>query len=244
MTDEVKSTAENPATVSADANTADNAVYGKKSSPFEGIKEQKGLKAKIKFFFDVLEKYPEIRQMVLFTLFSMLCALGQLGTTFLLQYTLVYIPSMQPPFRRIDMGEFFLFDYDTTAAFVGFLCGATVGQVLTFILNRKKTFRATNNIIIAAIMYTIMAVLVTLMQTLVGGWVTVACQNAHPVDKNSFLYFIYTLTGLAAGGILAFVACFLGNKYLVMRNWKKKPSVIKTSDAAAEIAADKTEEKN
>ena len=49
----------------------------KAPSPFAGIKEQKGLKAKIKFFFQVLEDYPTVKQAILFTLFSMICGLTQ-----------------------------------------------------------------------------------------------------------------------------------------------------------------------
>ena len=66
----------------------------KKSNPLAAIKDQKGLKAKIKFFFDVLENYPDIRQMIMFTLFSMLCGLGQLSTTYILKYSLETVPSL------------------------------------------------------------------------------------------------------------------------------------------------------
>ena len=199
----------------------------KKSNPLAAIKEQKGLKAKIRFFFDVLENYPDIRQMVMFTLFSMLCGLGQLSTTYILKYSLETIPSLNNGyFQKGLIGSIYIFNFPSTAEFIGFLCGSTVGQVLTFILNRKKTFRATNNVVISAIMYAILAVAITLLQTLIGGWITAACQSAYiannGVEATGFVGFLITFTGLAAGGIMALVTSFLGNKYLVMRDWGKK----------------------
>lgn len=201
-------------------------VEEKKPSPFAGMKDQKGLKAKIKYFFEILEKYPDVRQMVLFVLFSFLCGFGQLVTTLVLENTVKFAPGMGEPFQAVPMGGFYLFDFTTKAALVGFLCGATVGQVLTFILNRKKTFRATNNVVVSAVMYAIIAVLITLLQTLIGGWIPVACQNAHPVNGETFgekiLALLYSLAGLSVGGITALVLSFLGNKFLVMRDWGKK----------------------
>lgn len=199
----------------------------KKSNPLAAIKDQKGLKAKIKFFFDVLENYPDIRQMIMFTLFSMLCGLGQLSTTYILKYSLETVPSLNNGyFQKGLIGSIYIFNFPSTAEFIGFLCGSTVGQVLTFILNRKKTFRATNNVVVSAIMYAILAVAITLLQTLLGGWVTAACQSAYTanngVEATGLVGFLITLTGLAVGGIMALVTSFLGNKYLVMRDWGKK----------------------
>lgn len=219
-------TADNNTTVEEGTETTATATVEKKPSPFAGMKEKKGLKAKVKYFFEILEKYPDVRQMVLFVLFSFLCGFSQLVTTVVLENTVVFAPGMDKPFQAVPMGGFYLFDYTTKAAFVGFLCGATVGQVLTFILNRKKTFRATNNVVVSAVMYAIIAVLITLLQTLIGGWIPVACQNAHPVNGETLgekiLALLYTLAGLSVGGITALVLSFLGNKFLVMRDWGKK----------------------
>jgi len=225
VTEEPETAEEITAADETAAATEENAATEKKS-PFAGMKEQKGLKAKVKFFFDVLEKYPDVRQMVLFVLFSFLCGLGQLATTYILKYALETVPALNNGFFQKGLiGGVYLFNFPSTAEFIGFLCGATVGQVLTFILNRKKTFRATNNVVIAAIMYAIIAVLITLLQTLIGGWVTAGCQNAaaaNGTDTSGIVGFLITLTGLAVGGITALVLSFLGNKFLVMRNWSKK----------------------
>ena len=79
----------------------------KAPSPFAGIKEQKGLKAKIKFFFQVLEDYPTIKQAILFTLFSMICGLTQFIITLVLPYILKAAApdTMNKPFGFWKMGD-------------------------------------------------------------------------------------------------------------------------------------------
>ncbi len=220
--------------------TAESTPTEEKKHPFAGIKEQKGLKAKVKFFFDVLEKYPDVRQMVMFTLFSMLCGLCQMGSQFLLQYTLVYIPDLGPAAGKF---QWFIFTGETRAEFIGFLVGAVVGQVMTYVLNRKKTFRATNNLALSVTLYVVVAVGITILQTLIPGWVTTPCfeafRNSHNgADATGFVAFLITLTGTAVGGITALVTSFLGNKFIVMRDWGKKKS-----KALASESADNLEEK-
>ena len=192
----------------------------KKPGPFAGMKEQKGLKAKIKFFFDVLEKYPDVRQMVMFFLFSILCGAGQLITQFLLQYTLVYVPALGPG----SGFKWFVFTGETKAEFIGFMAGAVVGQTMTYILNRKKTFRSTNNLAVSVTLYIIIAVAITIFQTLIPGWVTTPCFEAYRnanagADPNGFVSLLITLTGTFAGGMTALVLSFIGNKFVVMRDW-------------------------
>ena len=219
----------------------ENTPAEEKKHPFAGIKEQKGLKAKIKFFFDVLEKYPDVRQMIMFTLLSMLCGLCQMGSQFLLQYTLVYIPDLGPAAGKF---QWFIFTGETRAEFIGFLVGAVVGQVMTYILNRKKTFRATNNLALSVSLYVIVAVGITLLQTLIPGWITTPCfeafRNSHNgAEATGFVAFMITLAGTAVSGITALVTSFLGNKFIVMRDWGKK----KTTAASEAAASDTPEEK-
>lgn len=206
----------------------------------QGYKQINGFKNKFRYVVDFVKAHENLRQVILFTLFSMCCAAGQMITQFVLKYSLQTIDSLCVPFK------WFIFDFtdSNTADFIGFLAGAVVGQALTFILNRKKTFKSTNNVLISGTMYAIMAVGIILLQTALGGWITNACQKANPVDKSSFLGFIYTLTGMAVGGLTAFVINFLGNKFLIMRNWGKKnlPAEEAQTAATEEDEKDKDEE--
>lgn len=178
--------------------------------------EKKGIPKLIAYIKD----HEDLRQMVLFLLFSFLCAAAQTITQFVLKYAIGAF--------KTDSFDWFLFHYPQErglAEFIGFICGAIIGQAMTFILNRKKTFKATNNVVIAGIMYAIIAVCIILLQTYLGGIITKACENAaikNGTDTSGIVGFLITLTGMAVGGICALVLSFLGNKYLVMRDWGKK----------------------
>ena len=100
---------------------------------------------------------------------------------------------------------------------------------MTFVLNRKKTFKATNNVVIAAIAYAITAILIIILQTYLGGVVSTACTDAYKAanagaDPTGFISFLITITGMLAGGLTALVLCFLANKFFIMRNWNTKKS--------------------
>lgn len=200
-----------------DEQTVETAPQGKKK-----IK----LPAWLQKLVDKIKSNEEVRQMVVFTLFSFICGGSQLIITLVLPALLKLAPEtsvLNQKFYGFDLGTLRdVFGYPTTSDFIGFLIGSVVGQVLTFVLNRKKTFNCTNNIVISGIMYVILAVTIIFVQTLLGSAIMTACMNANPVAQSEFLYQIYNLTGQAVGGITALVMSFLGNKFLVMRNWGEK----------------------
>lgn len=193
---------------------------------------QSGKKKKIKLpawlqkLVDKINSNEDVRQMVVFTLFSFICGGSQLIITLVLPALLKLAPEtsvLNQKFYGFDLGALKdLFGYPTTSDFIGFLIGSIVGQVLTFVLNRKKTFNCTNNVLVSGIMYVILAVTIIFVQTLLGSAIMTACMGAKPVAQTEFLYQIYNLTGQAVGGITALVMSFVGNKFLVMRNWGEK----------------------
>lgn len=176
---------------------------------------------------DYLKAHENVRQMVYFFMFSILCGLSQMIVTYGLSAGLKLAESLSPKF------DWFVFHYDTTAEFIGFLVGSVVGQVLTFVLNRKKTFNSPDHVVIRAVMYTILAIIIIIMQTYLGGVVTTACYNAM-ANPSAFLEFLFNLTGQAVAGISALIVNFLGNKFFVMRNWGKKKA--KADGAEAETS--------
>lgn len=180
---------------------------------------------------DKINANENVRQMVVFTLFSFICGGSQLILTLVLTQLKYAGGVLAEPFKGIPVGNFSIFGYETTAEFIGFLVGSITGQVLTFVLNRKKTFNCTNNVVISGIMYTILAVFIIFMQTLLGGAITSACYGAMP-EPSSFVGLLFNLAGQAVGGIAALIISFLGNKFLVMRNWGSKKSTAETTDPA------------
>ena len=183
----------------------------------EGAKKSKidKLPPKLRKAVEYINSHEDVRQMVFFFMFSILCGLSQMIVTYALSAGLKLASTLAGNF------EWFVFKFDTTAEFIGFLIGSVVGQVLTFVLNRKKTFNRPDYLALRAIMYAVMAMIIIIMQTYLGGVVTSACYGAKP-DADGFLELLFNLTGQAVAGIAALIVNFLGNKFFVMRDWGKK----------------------
>lgn len=173
------------------------------------------LSPKVRKLIEYVQSHEDVRQMVMFFLFSILCGLSQMIVTYALSAGLKLSPSLAENF------DWFVFHFETSAEFVGFLIGSVVGQTLTFLLNRKKTFNRPDYLVLRAIMYTVMAIIIIIMQTYLGGVVTTACYRAK-ADADGFLELVFNLTGQAVAGIAALIVSFLCNKFLVMRDWGKK----------------------
>ncbi len=219
-TDAIENTEQEIPTVAEDETsdaTADKKTDGKKK-----IKLPSWLQKLV----DKIKSNEDVRQMVVFTLFSFICGGSQFIITLALPALLKLAPAdsvLNAKFNGFDLGALKdVFGYPTTSDFIGFLLGSIVGQVLTFVLNRKKTFNCTNNVVISGIMYVILAVTIIFIQTLLGSAIMTACMSAKPVAQTEFLYQIYNLTGQVVCGITALVMSFVGNKFLVMRNWGEK----------------------
>lgn len=211
---------------------AEDAQPAQESQGKKKVKLPKGLQKLV----DKINSNENVRQMVVFTLFSFICGGSQMLITYLLTLMRLAGGTLASPFVGIPVGKFAIFGFDTTAEFIGFLVGSIVGQVLTFILNRKKTFNCTNNIVISGIMYAILAVFIIFMQTLLGGAITSACWRARP-DASEFLAFLFNMAGQAVAGIAALITSFLGNKFLVMRNWGEKKKAAEATESSQETCA-------
>lgn len=198
----------------------------------EAATEQKpkGLKGLIHY----IKTHENLRQMVMFVLFSFICGASQFILTYglsLLRYT---GGTMAEKFAGWQVSEgFAVFAYDSTAEFIGFLIGSVTGQVLTFVLNRKSTFRINDHIVFRAVAYAILALLIILMQTFLGGIITKACWDAKP-DADGFLAFLFNMAGLVTGGMAALIINFLGNKFFVMRQWRQKGAPAEAEAPAAD----------
>lgn len=222
--DAVKSETADEQSVAAEGDTAVVEAEAKTDEAGEEATDKpkkKGIKAMIAY----IQAHEDLRQMVLFFLFSIICGASQFVTNMVFKYALEAVPELGTDYPF----HWFVFNHPSTGDFIGFLLGAIIGQVMTFILNRKKTFKATNNVVIAAIAYAITAILIIILQTYLGGVVATACTDAYKAanagaDPTGFISFLITITGMLAGGITALVLCFLANKFFIMRNWNTKKS--------------------
>ncbi|MBO4381180.1 MAG: hypothetical protein J5815_03390 [Clostridia bacterium] len=185
-------------------------------APQEEAPKKKSLKGLIEY----IKTHENLRQPILFFLFSMICGGSQMLITLL--FTQLYRVGgvLGKEFPGFMVGNVPLFAYASHAEFIGFLIGSVVGQVLTFVLNRKKTFNVHDHIPFRAVAYAIMAVAIIFVQTLLGGAITVACRNAYSGDVAFLKDVVFNLVGQAVGGISALIISFLCNKFFVMRKFK------------------------
>ncbi len=100
-------------------------------------------------------------QFILFTLMSMLTTLVDLGTFALFNY-LVFTS-----FRQIVF-NWWLLDYSIAngglTAFLSFALSFAISQTFNFFMQRKVTFRATNNIWLSGLLYIVMVITVFFLQ--------------------------------------------------------------------------------
>ena len=197
--------------------------------------EEAPRKKSLKGLIEYIKSHENLRQPILFFLFSMICGGSQMLITLLFTQLYRVGGTLGEPFPGFYVGSVPLFQYASYAEFIGFLIGSVVGQVLTFVLNRKKTFNVHDHIPFRAVAYAFMAVAIIFVQTLLGGAITVACRNAYAGDNAFLKDVVFNLIGQAVGGISALIISFLCNKFLVMRKFKgSEPAEEQAEEPAAE----------
>ena len=208
-------------------------------APQEEAAQDAPPKKSLKGLIQYIKTHENLRQLVLFTLFSMICGATQMLITLLLPIILKAISpdKMNAAAGWIAMGDGkYFFDFTDEGqglgSLLGWLIGSIWGQALTFILNRKKTFNAPDHLVFRAIAYTIMAIIIVFVQTALGKIEGVL--KAHDPDASSLVNAIYNLIAQVVAGLAAFTINFLGNKFVIMRKFK---STRLAEQAAAEQAA-------
>lgn len=184
---------------------------------------------KIKDFFkkigDFLKAHEDIRQLVMFTLFSLIC--------FAIEYISFLI--LKLCIRTEGDFKWFIFEYTNEAgglgAFIAFLVSNILAQAATFVLNRKKTFNADNNVIVAAVAYAIMVVGIIVLNTWLGGIIGDAIVKGSSINQD-----FAALIGKLVGSVISFVVSFVMSKFVIMR--KKKPAEVASDGLAAETVAE------
>jgi len=103
--------------------------------------------------------------------------------------------------------------------FIAMTVSAIVGQVISFIVNFKKTFNSTNNIVVAAIGYAIMAFLIIFgLNCYIGSLLMIEISAAMPDNLSYLAEYIAKLICMMS----SFIIVFPMNKFVIMREGKKK----------------------
>ena len=198
-------------------------------------KKKLQMPAGLKKLSDFLKAHENLRQMVFFIMFSLVCFAIEYVT-----YTILLL-CLKKVTGHVDISE--LKYHADLSVFIAFLISNIIAQICTFILNRKKTFNATNNVIISGIMYAVIVVIIIVLNTYLGGVITEAFENSY--GKGSGLATFGGYVGKFVGSFLSFVINFVGCKFLVMRDWGKKKreaqNAISDDELLALAAADNSE---
>ena len=185
-----------------------------------------------------INEHKTLLQAILFMLFSCLAFVAQLGTQALFDWALASVDKVVKvwPFPEQALGTL-----------ISFLIANVVAKVLSFVMNRKKTFNANNNKIFSAVTYTIMVVTLIIVETLVGEPLAKALNTA----SNGVLDDWSNTLAIILYSIPDFIIVFLMDKFVIMRHKEEKEEKNEQCDCDAsnetpevteEIVADVTEE--
>jgi putative flippase GtrA len=186
----------------------------------------------IKKLKEYLKTHETVLQFVKFTLFSMIAGISETVVFLVLNWALPASGVNAPV-------KWFVFDYPTAAggqgAMIAFIVSAFVGMGLSFIINFKKTFYSTNNIVVSAVGYAIMSVLIIVgLNTYVGGLLNEAlCRVIPNTDVAGFIAKMICQFS-------SFLIVFPMNKFVIMR--KKKPEKEAETTEAAETGEESAAE--
>ncbi len=150
------------------------------------------------------EKHETLIQFLKFWLFSTLAGITETVSFFLMN---LFLPERLPA-----EFHFFVFNYDTTGAFVAFFISAILAEIVSFAVNRKATFNANNNVVKSAVMYFSMILVVICLKT----WIAGALQ---PVMKNvTDIQILIDWIPKFASMMVAFAIIFPMNKFVIMKH--------------------------
>ena len=218
--------AENEVAADAGAESADGAVS-------EGAQAEQGKFAaafgKGKAF---MTRHGNIWQIVKFTLISLIAFLAEFASMYALQYGLEGVLGNE------DF-HWFIFHYAAgrngafgTAGFIAMLVSKCIAEIISFTINRKKTFNANNNVVFSAIMYVITVIALILFTTWLAGILGDAIGPAIGADLGN------TISKML-GSLISWVVIFLMDKFVIMRKVDKGEAAEENAEAA--LAADAEE---
>lgn len=220
MNEDTEATVEKTENVEIEAENAEVAATA------ENEEAPIGFKNKVKAF---LHRHQNIFQIIKFTLISCIAFLAEFAVMYALQYGLLGV------YGDVEF-KWFLFHYAPgktgafgLAGFIAMLGSKCVAEIISFTINRKKTFNANNNVIFSAIMYAITVVAIILLSTWLAGALGSVLGGAIGADWGN------TISKLL-GSFLSWVIMFLMDKFVIMRNVDKGEKDAEQADANAAIA--------
>jgi putative flippase GtrA len=155
------------------------------------------------------DNHKTLWQLIKFTFISMISGTVEFVAYFLINN--VFLKSLNSePF------SWWIFNYSGGAAggqgtMYAFFISTTLAQIIAFIVNRKKTFKANNNLLFSAIAYTLMVIVIICTQTYFGPLMVSA------IDKIINNAGISAIIGKLIWMFFTFCTIFPMSKYVIMR---------------------------
>lgn len=176
-----------------------------------------------------MTRHGNIWQIVKFTLISCIAFIAEFASMYALQYGLEGVCGN-------EHFEWFIFDYAAgregafgTAGFIAMLGSKCIAEIISFTINRKKTFNANNNVVFSAIMYVITVVALIIFTTWLAGVLGDAMGPAIGAHAGN------TISKMLSS-VISFVVIFLMDKFVIMRKVDKNEAAEENAEAA--LAAD------
>ncbi len=138
--------------------------------------------------------------------------------------------------------DFWIFKGYTLAAFISFLVANTLAKIISYILNRKKTFNAVNNLVFSMTVYVIMCVTLIIVETIIGEPLAKAYANLF-ANNPAVAEWAPTMS-MITYSIADFLIVFLMEKFVIMNDnlFKKKGEEAEATEEAEEAEAAAEEE--
>ena len=175
------------------------------------FEQKKTLKFKIHKF---LTDHANIFQIVKFTLISLIAFIAEFASMYALQYGLLDL------YGNVTF-DWFIFHYAPgkngafgLAGFIAMLGSKCIAEIISFTINRKKTFSANNNVVFSAIMYVITVISIIILSTWLAGALGTVFGSAMGADLGN------TISKML-GSLLSWVIVFLMDKFVIMRKTYK-----------------------
>ena len=175
------------------------------------VEQKKTLKSKIHKF---LTDHANIFQIVKFTLISLIAFIAEFASMYALQYGLLDL------YGNVTF-KWFVFKYTPEknfglAGFIAMLVSKCIAEIISFIINRKKTFSANNNVVFSAIMYVITVISIIILSTWLAGDDALGGVLGAAVGAD-----LGNTISKMLGSLLSWVIVFLMDKFVIMRKTYK-----------------------
>ena len=163
-----------------------------------------------------MTRHGNIWQIVKFTLISCIAFIAEFASMYALQYGLESTLGN----KAFGVGTIFYYAPGRdgafgTAGFIAMLVSKCIAEVISFTVNRKKTFNANNNVAFSVTMYVITVVTLVVFTTWLAGVLGDAMGPVIGADAGN------TISKMLSS-VISFVVIFLMDKFVIMRKVKGK----------------------